>query len=289
MTYAYNYRSFIMVFSALVLLSAVIVKAVLSFTNRPRVYSVWGTSAAVFLLSWSLGAICPFDRTRTILRFLHVLSLFPLCYTTVILVFGARILRVSGRFRLYEKLIIDNLREHIVLFDSHRRVVSLGRENILPGVFSINEIPYIQAGHEFQDLGSVITGHTAASGTLYSQEKVWQYRFYPLGRTTGSLLTFLDITREQELIDELKQVSRSLSRKKRLLVSLQDMNTEKQIARLHEHIIKSIDAEVRKNMHHFLSLLEKGTSCKELIAAAEGSLREVRHLVTELSPWQDPL
>lgn len=156
MVYFYSLNTFFSITIALTLVSVVLIQTCLSFTRNPRFYLLWSISAISFLLSWSLSKICPFNSLHYVLRFTKIITLFPCVYTTLILLLSLLFSKDQIRLHNFEKIIIDNLREHLVIFDHCGRVVSYGHDTYFSEIFITNERPAIPPEHPFYDLNAVL-------------------------------------------------------------------------------------------------------------------------------------
>ncbi len=280
----YSYTLFIVVLCCLSALIALSLESVRSFHRRPVLYLFWFMVSALFLIGFPLSLIAPWPQTALVLKVLMRLSIAPA------LISGALVLRLSVRRQpedlliRHEGALLDAVREGVVIFDADGRVLSFGRDNPLPGILAFDRRPRLAPDHPCAFLSGLLAAPREDSGTLRLDDKSFFWRFKPLPGGRGSLLTLLDTSDEQALADSLSRAGAALASRQRLLLSIENLDSEAAAARIREHISTEIDREVRVKLHQFLSYTTQGLSLQECLSLAEASLAEVRNLVNELAP-----
>ena len=187
----YTFANFFRILAALGLLFYLVPYLVLKCDSPiQKLLTLAAIALTVFL---ALLPVTPREETR---RILSVISwvLTPGAAAWLII-----FVRGTGRpdLRQYQAWIIDTLRESVLIFDQHFTLQeSSGLQKTLPPEESaefIDEITtLIKPG---------LSTEAPAEGFFRFGERTYRYRFQPVNR--GFLLTLLDLTEEQLLLDDL--------------------------------------------------------------------------------------
>jgi len=202
--------------------------------------------------------------------------------------------RTDRKFGVYRSWIIDTLRETIIVFDPELRVISSGREMFPPGSIRTGRpIRFPEEGKEdrLKDLQETLKGKSGGQGAMRYAGRIYHYRFRPLNNRKGFILTLLDITQEQLLIDELQNKNRLLTSRRTILQAGEDLQLNRERERMRQQITREIQNLVQRKLSALQGCLT-GTSgirrdLKEIIGTAEESMTEIRRAVSELSPEKD--
>jgi len=283
----YSYAIFAVVVCSIACLIALSIETARSFHRQPWLYAAWFASSAVLLASLPLSLIAPWARTAAALRIAAGLCVVPSLISGALVALLLARRRPEDLLQRYEGRLLDAIREGIVVFDSGSRVVSIGRDNPLPEVFSLDHRPEPPSDHPAAFLAELLAVPTEAAGTLRLEARSFYWRFKPLPGGRGSLLTLLDTSREQELADSLALTGTALAARQRLLVSIEKLDGEAARAHILEHVSNEIDREVRGKLKRFLAYARRGQSLASCLRLAEDSLAEVRSLVNELAPHRE--
>lgn len=283
----YSYGIFFLVLACFAGVCAISMETLRSFARNPPLYLFWFFSSNSFLLALLLAPLSRLPLPASIFRLASSITLVPSLLSTLMLLLFLYKKRSEGSLHRYEGAIIDSLREIIVIFDSRGRVLSFGRENPLPDCLFFDRIPSIPNDHPFSFLNGLLAQPKEASGTLSQGNFTWFWRFKPLPRDRGSLLTLLDSSREKELADSLVQTGGQLRKRQKLLLSLEALDADARLAHIRNHVSTEIDREVRSKLSSFLDHGHNVPSLEQTLALAEESLADVRQLVSELAPYRE--
>lgn len=280
----YTYSLFVIVLFCVFALIALSLETVHSFHRRPLLYFFWFFSSSIFLCALPLSFIAPWPQVALVLRILARLSFAPALISGALVVRFSLQRRPEDLLKRHEGALLDTLREGVVIFDTDGRVLSFGRENPLPSVLAFDRRPRLETDHPCAFLAALLDEPREASGTLRLETRSFFWRFKPLPGSRGALLTLLDTSDEQALADSLARTGAALAARQRLLLSIENLDSEAAASRIREHISTEIDREVRGKLHQFLSYATQGLSLSDCLSLAEESLADVRSLVNELAP-----
>ncbi len=194
----------------------------------------------------------------------------------------------------HEGWIASTLRESVMLFDRNLKVISGGKDvfppYLIPPGRSLLTLFLSLAGPEtdLEDLKRVYNGEREGSGLIRLSRRYFSFRFIPLDRSRGYLLTLLDVTAEQELVGQLSDQNRILRNRKTILQS--DEGRDGTLRRKEEGIRAKISGNIQKLVEEQLTRLRENLGNRDtseenlnrLLTQATTGMAAIRRAVSEL-------
>jgi len=184
--------------------------------------------------------------------------------------------------RHYQAWIIDTLRESVLIFDQ---------------TFILQESSGIQKQHspeeseEFmEELTALIksgqaspesSGRDPAEGLFRQGERIYRYRLQPVSQ--GYLLTLLDLTEEQLLVDELMEKNRLLQRQHTLLESAEAVDLQTRRERYRKDLSSRILSLVREKLLNLQEQMKHPEDFTLVLHSAEEAMADIRLAVSQLA------
>lgn len=272
----YTYGNFFRILAALGLLIYLVPHLVLkSDTVLKKILTLTAIALAVFL------ALIPVTPGVEVRRIMTIFSWFMVPGAAAWLFF---FLRGLGKpdLRHYQAWIIDTLRESVLIFDHN---------------FNLQESSGIQKQQspeesaEFMaELTNLIKSGQAspepsdrepAEGLFRQGERTYRYRLQPVSQ--GYLLTLLDLTEEQLLVDELMEKNRLLQRQHTLLESAEAVDLQARRERYRKDLSSRILGLVREKLLGLQEQMNHPEDLTQVLRSAEDAMVDIRLAVGQLA------
>lgn len=218
----------------------------------------------------ALLPLLPYNFDRNLTRLFSLFLLPPTLVWIVYIITDYRRPNLSQ----YRNWIIDTLRESVLIYDDTFRL-----QGYRGSIANLSE-------SESQSMLNVLRAiveekHTQKKeGYLPFQEQVYRYRIRPVHK--GYLITLLDFTEEQRLLDELMNKNTILEQKRSLLENMETLNVKAYREQFRQQVAIHIQGIVHESLSKLRNMIAVNTDITSLLSCAEDALAEIRHAVRKL-------
>jgi hypothetical protein len=267
----YTFANFFRILTALGLLFYLVPHLVLkSDSPIQKILTLTVIALTVFM---ALIPVTPREETRLIMTI-----------TSWILAPGAAawlifFIRGTGKpdLRQYQAWIIDTLRESVLIFDQ--------QFNLQESSGLQKELSPEKAAEFIDEITALIKpgpgSETPAEGFFRFGERTYRYRFQPVNR--GFLLTILDLTEEQLLLDELLEKNQLLQRQHTLLETADTVDLQIRREKYRQNLSSRIIELVRENLLKLQDLMNHPEDITPVLRCAEEAMADIRLAVGQLA------
>ncbi|MBN2657665.1 MAG: hypothetical protein JXR86_11445 [Spirochaetales bacterium] len=267
----YSYSNFLRILVALGALCFLVPRLVLkASSHHERLLYV---SVITLIVIQALAPIVPYPEIRRISPVFLWLSI-PCSAALILSLIGGTERPVLLR---HQDRIIDTLRESVLVFDRQFNLIE--QSGILSGLESGQLAGLVKEMKTHID--SAPFSETPSEGLFLSGNKTYRYRFQPVSR--GHLLTLLDMTEEQKLLDEVMEKNRLLQRRYALLESSETLELQTRREKYRVELSSRILEMVRIKLREIESLLTETVEIETVLKCTGEAMTEIRREVSRLA------
>lgn len=264
----YTYSNFFRLLGALGALCFLVPRLVLKADSLHE--KLFHASAICLVVIQALAPIVPYPEIQRIMPVFLWLSVPGTA--AWILLFIRR--KDNPDLRHHQAWIIDTLRESVLIFDSRFNLIE--RSGIRDNLDSCGYAGLVK------ELKSRIKGEsvseTPSESLFHCGDRIYRYRFQPV--SGGYLLTLLDMTEEQKLVDELMDKNRLLQRRHTLLASSETGELETRREKYRLDISSRILEMVREKLQEIEILLRETGEIEPALKCAGEAMTDIRRAVS---------
>ena len=297
MEYFYTFGTFFHILGCSLLLGTLIPVSLLApcgSCSTPLRWAALGITIAG-IISLALKPVTPWLYMQKIL---HVFQLLTVP-AGIVLAFSLVLSYRNKTIGDYSSWIVDTLRETVIIFDQDMRVISCGKPLLPDSWFPPGEkpgLPEIENSDSISRLRNSLELREAASGTLTYGNSRTYYRFTPM--RLGYLLTFLDVSGETILLEELAEKNIQLENRSRSIQAMEETQLTTAKEQYRGTLFTQIHTAVRRNFIRLLAEIEKITAgttspgnaeIKQTLKHAEESMTAIRSMVRQLALEREDL
>jgi hypothetical protein len=226
----------------------------------------------LLILFYALEGVTPFPSLRQFFR-LPGRLLLPAAFLWIFI-----FLKGFGKPRLshYQAWIIDTLRESVLVFDKSLSFQGSNRP--------VTDLPSEKATELLEKIRTIVA-EGPPEGLVRYGAKIYRYRFSSV--PYGYLLTLLDFTEEQQLLDALTEKNRRLQLRRNLLESSKELDLRFRREEYRRNISTHILHLVGDALQDLLNLVDHSKEIDPVISAAEEAMADIRLAVSQLASGEN--
>lgn len=240
-------------------------------------HSIIGTRArlmsmllSIVLVINALVPLVPRNFDRTACTVLSVILIGPLLYWTLFIVNDFK----RPNLERYQNWIIDTLRESVLIFDDKLRLQGY-RGNIA-------DLSEVASRFLVSEMRNIVIQNTRnlTEGFIKYEALVYRYRIRSVQK--GYLVTLLDFSEEQQLLDEVMAKNRILEQRRSLLMNRDSLSLIAYKEKYKQNVTIHIQHIVKKNLNRLRTMIAEKKDPETLLYSAEEALSGIRYAVGRL-------
>ena len=267
----YTYGNFFRILAALGILCYLVPHLVLkSDSTLQKLLTLTAIALTVLL---ALIPVTPHGGARRIMTLCSWLLVPPSAAWFV------RLIKGLGKpdLRHHTAWIIDTLRESVLVFD--RRFNLQENSGVRAGLSAEESSAFIEELTAL--IKSIPATETAVDGLFRQGERIYRYRFQRVSQ--GYLLTLLDLTEEQLLLDEIMEKNRLLQGQHTLLESAEAVEIQNRREKYRHDLSSRILGLVREKLLALQELMQNPEEITPVLRCAEETMADIRLAVGQLA------
>ncbi|MBN2049933.1 MAG: hypothetical protein JW760_05760 [Spirochaetales bacterium] len=274
----YTYRVFFHILAGIVFLSLCIP---LAMADRGKGKTFLNLGIFFFGSLFILSVVTPFQGWSDL--FWDMIFPFFILLLIRIVLFLLSLRRPS--LRSYQSWILESLRETVLIFNADLSLQGGGGP--LTGLSPEASTELMERLRTLlrESRGDSPDDETPFEGTLWCEDRAYRYRFHPVRQ--GYLLTLLDVTSTQRLLNEVVEKNRLLERRKKILEVAKGQEVSLRRHRFRERVTAVIMDLVKDKMEILRGMLETSEDLEPVLTCAQEALKDIRLAVAQKSSEEE--